>query len=89
MLYSLFHRFHLGALQPVPFSLQLVGDSETQPLGKLKDVPVKIGDIWVLDDFIIADVTEADDAQIIIGRPFLATTGHHIDVRRGRITFEV
>jgi len=51
------HKLYLGPLQPVPFSLQLVDSSEIQPLGKLKDVPVKIGDFWVLEDFIIADMT--------------------------------
>jgi len=57
MLYSLFHRFHLGTLQPASFSLQLANGFEMQPLGKLEDVPVKIGDIWVLKDFIIADMS--------------------------------
>jgi len=49
-----------------------------QPLGKLEDMPAKIGDIWVLEDFIIADMTKTNDAQIILGRPFLATTGCHL-----------
>jgi len=52
-------------------------------------MPVKIGDIWILKDFIIADMTETDDAQIIIGRPFMATIGCHINVGRGWITSEV
>jgi len=34
-------------------------------------VPVKIGDFWVLEDFIIANMTETYDAQIILRRPFL------------------
>jgi len=85
----LFHRLYLGSLQPVPFSLQLADGSEMQPLGKLEDVPVKIGDIWVLKDFIIADITETNDTLIILGRPFMAIVGCHIDVKRGWITFEV
>jgi len=59
----LFHKLHLGLLQPAPFSLQLADDSKMQPIGKLGDVPIKIGDIWVLGDFIIVDITETDDAQ--------------------------
>ena len=58
------------------------------PLGKLVDI-IKIGDIWVLEDFIIVDLTETDDAEIILGRPFLATSGYNIDVKGGRITFEI
>ena len=52
-------------------------------------MPVTIENILVVKDFIIADITEIDDTQIILGRPFLATIGFHIDVKRGRLTFEV
>jgi len=86
MPYSLFYKLHLGPLQPVPFSLQLADGFETQPIGKLEDMPVKIRDIWVLEDFIIVDMTETNNAQIILGRPFMATAGCHIDVRKGRTT---
>ena len=42
-----------------------------------------------MEDFIIVGMTETDDAQIILGRPLLATAGCQIDVRKGRIIFEV
>jgi len=42
-----------------------------------------------LEDFIIFDMTETDNAQIILGRPLLAITDYRINVRNGRITFEV
>jgi len=71
---------HVGPLQPAPFSLQLADGSEMQPLGKLEDMPVKIGDILVLKDFIIVDMTKTDDNQIILGRPFMATIACHIDI---------
>ena len=35
----------------------------------------------MLEDFIITDMTKTDDAQIILGRPFLATLGCMIDVK--------
>jgi len=38
----------------------------------------------VLEDFIIPDMTETDDAKIIFGRPFLATSGCTINVKGGR-----
>ena len=60
-----------------------------QPIGKLEDVLVNIGDIWILEDFIVVDIPKTNDAQIILGRPFMATTGCHINVKRGWITFEV
>jgi len=43
----------------------------------------------VLKDFIIVDMPETNDAQIILGRPILATAGCHIIVREGLISFEV
>jgi len=89
MPYSLFHKLHLGPLLVSPFSLQLVYSSVTQPIGKLDNVPVNIGDIWVLKDFIIVDMPETDDVQIILGRPILATAGCYIDVREGLISFGV
>ena len=52
-------------------------------------MPVNIGDIWVLEDFIVVDMPETNDAQIILGRPILATASCHINVREGRISFEV
>ena len=89
MPYSMFRKLHLGPLQPAPFSLQLANGFETRPLGTLDDASVQIGEFWVLEDFIITDMTETDDAQIILRRSFLATSGCTIDVKEGRITFEV
>jgi len=89
MPYSLFHMLHLKPLLATPFSLQLADGSEMQPIDKLDDVLVNIGDIWVLEDFIIVDTPKIDDAQIILDRPILATAGCHIIVRKGWIAFEV
>jgi len=88
MPYSLFHMLYRRPLLATSFSLQLVDSSMTQPVGKLEDVPVNIGDTWVLEDFIIVDMHETDNAQIILGRPVLMTAGCHIDVREGCISFE-
>jgi len=53
---SLFHKLHLGPLLTAPFSVQLDDGSEKQPIGRLDNVLVNIGDIWVLEDFIIVDM---------------------------------
>ena len=42
-----------------------------RPLGTLEDVHMKIGDFWVLEDSVIANITENDDAQIIPGLSWL------------------
>jgi len=66
--YFLFHKPHLGPLLAAPLSPQLADSFNTQPIGRLDDVPVNIGDIWVLEDLIIVDMLETDDAQIILSR---------------------
>jgi len=89
MPYSLFHKLHVGLLLAASFSLLLAYGFVMQPSGKLDNVPVNIGDIWVLEDFIIVDMPKTNDAQIILGRPILTTVGYHIDVREGRVSFAV
>ena len=81
MPYSLFHKLYRGPLLAAPFSLPLADGSMMQPIYKLEYVPVNIEDIRVLEDFIVVDMPETDDAQIILGRPILETAGCHIDVR--------
>ena len=69
--YALFHKRNLGPLQVAPFSLQLSDGSETSLIGRLGNVLVNKGDICVLEDFIIVDMSETDDTQIILGQPIL------------------
>jgi len=59
------------------------------PLDTLEDVPVKLGDVCVLNNFIILDMAEDVSTQIILGRPFLAASSCKIDVTRRRLTFDV
>ena len=35
------------------------------------------------------DIKEDDEIPILLGRPFLSTAGAIIDVKRGKMTFEV
>jgi len=62
MPYSLFHKRHQGASLVASFSLQLANGSVTQLIGRLEDVHVNIGDSWVLEDFIVVNMPETDDA---------------------------
>ena len=43
----------------------------------------------MLEDFIVVYMPEIDNAQIILERLILAIAGCHIDVREGRMSFEV
>ena len=59
------------------------------PLGILENVPFKIGDFYVFDDFIVLDMVVDSYAHIILGQPFLATLGCKVDVNRGCLAFDV
>lgn len=58
-------------------------------MGILEDVPVMIGHYFIPEDFVILDIEEDSTIPIILGRPFLATTGAIIDVRRGKLLMEI
>ncbi|XP_058764209.1 uncharacterized protein LOC131637618 [Vicia villosa] len=82
-------RLKLGELQPTKMSLQLADRSVKYPMDILEDIPVKIGQLYILTDFVVMDIKEDDDIPIVLGRPFLSTAGAIIDVKKGKLTFEV
>ncbi|XP_050875110.1 uncharacterized protein LOC127078720 [Lathyrus oleraceus] len=55
----------------------------------LENVLVRIGQLYIPTDFVIMDINKDSNIPIILGRPFLATAGAIIDVKKGRLTFEV
>ena len=59
------------------------------PLGIIENVPIKVGDFYALDDFIILDMAIDAYAQTKIRRTFLATFGYKVDVKGGRLTFDI
>ena len=52
-------------------------------------MPVVVANVTILTDFVILDIPEDDSMSIILGRPFLNTTGDVIDCTKGNITFHV
>ncbi|CAA7019470.1 unnamed protein product [Microthlaspi erraticum] len=55
------------------------------PVGMLEDMPLKVGSVIVPTDFVVVEMDEEPKDPLILGRPFLATAGAIIDVRRGKI----
>ena len=86
---SICKKLEMGELRPTKMSVQLADRSVKYPVGILENVPVRIGQFYIPTDFIIMDITEDSVTPIILGRPFLATAGAIIDVKKGRLTFEV
>ena len=79
----------LVELRPTNIFLQLANRSIKYPLGILKDVPIKVGEFYMPIDFVIIDMAKDFQTQIILGRLFLTTAGCKIDVKEGRLTFDV
>ncbi|XP_050875954.1 uncharacterized protein LOC127079617 [Lathyrus oleraceus] len=82
-------RLTMGELRPTRMSVQLAGHSIKLPVGMLENVPVRIGQFYIPTDFIIMDIKEDSNISIILERPFLATVGAIIYVKKGKLTFEV
>ena len=84
---SLYRRLDLNKLTPIEISFQMADKSTTIPIGICEDVPVVVANVTILTDFVILDIPEDDSMSIILGRPFLNTTGDVIDCNKGNVTF--
>ncbi|CAM8902331.1 unnamed protein product [Rhodiola kirilowii] len=89
MPYSLYSKLNLGDLCPTNISICLADRSCRLPKGILKDVPVKVKNIYIPADFIVLEISEDTDIPIILGRPFLYTARVVIDMDRGSIALRV
>ncbi|XP_056697837.1 uncharacterized protein [Spinacia oleracea] len=79
--YSVFAKLDVGDLVPSNITLQLADRSVKYPIGKVEDVPLVVGELTFLVDFIVLDIDEDAHTPIILGRPFLATAGALNDVQ--------
>ncbi|XP_038687540.1 uncharacterized protein LOC119986923 [Tripterygium wilfordii] len=86
---SVFQQLGVGKMQPTSISLQLADRSIKFPLGIIEDILIKVDRFLLPADFIILDMEEDRDIPIIMGRPFLATAGTIIDVKKGLLTMNV
>ena len=86
---SLYKRMGIGELKPTEMTLKLANRSTIRPVGFVDDIPAKIEGIYIPTDFMVVDIEEDPDVPILLGRPFLSTAGAIIDVKNGRIVFQV
>ncbi|XP_027368262.1 uncharacterized protein LOC113874229 [Abrus precatorius] len=85
MPYSVFKKLGLGEPRPTRMSIQLADRSIKYPRGIIEDVLVKVNKFIFPVDFVILDMDEDTNVSLILGHPFLATTGAIIDVRDGKL----
>jgi len=84
---SICEKVELREMRPTIISLQLAYHSVKYYVGILEDVPIKVGDLYVLVDFVILEIEEDTRTPIILGRPFLAITEYHIDMKNNKLSF--
>ncbi|XP_021776072.1 DNA damage-inducible protein 1-like [Chenopodium quinoa] len=89
MLLPICKKLQMGELKPTCISLQLAGTPVKFSLGVLEDVPLRVGKFFIPCEFVVMEMEEDVNVPIILGRPFLATVGAIIDMKKGKITFEV
>lgn len=63
-------------------------DTDIQ-IGICEDVTVVVASILIQTAFLVLDMPEDDSLYIILGRPFLNTTGVVIDCTKGEVTLNV
>jgi hypothetical protein len=64
--------------------------STTIPIGICENVPIQVANnCLILTDFVVLEMPEDDNMSIILGRPFLNTTGAVIDCNQGKVTFNI
>ncbi|KAL0713259.1 hypothetical protein Bca4012_020237 [Brassica carinata] len=66
-------------------SLVLTDRSVKLPIGILEDLPVMVGNCEIPTDFVVLEMDEETKNPLILGRPFLATTGAVVNVKEGKI----
>ena len=89
MPYDIFKKLEIGDLKPTRVVLSMADKSLKYPLGVVEDVPTRVGKFVFPADFIVVDMEVDEDIPILFGRPFLATVGAIIDMKRGKITLEL
>ncbi|KAG7572475.1 Retrotransposon gag domain [Arabidopsis suecica] len=82
---SVARRLGFNKYKSCQIQLILADRSVRVPHGMLEDLPVKIGRVEIPTDFVVLEMDEEPKDPLILGRPFLATAGALIDVRRGKI----
>ncbi|KAI5312534.1 hypothetical protein L3X38_041707 [Prunus dulcis] len=93
MPYHVYEKFNLGELQATSVSIQLADRTIRYLKGILEDVLVKVEELILPADFLVLEMKEApihdNQLPLILGRPFMATAGAIIDVKKGTLSMNV
>jgi hypothetical protein len=76
----IYDQLNHDSLVPTSLHVQLVDQSIRRPVGIMKDIPVRIRNSFVPVDFMVLEMDVYRQIPLILGRPFLSTTGATIDI---------
>ncbi|KAK0584086.1 hypothetical protein LWI29_007405 [Acer saccharum] len=86
---ALYEKLGLVGLEPTRKKLMLVDRTTRAPHGEIKDIPILVDGIVVPTDFMVLNIEEKSNGvatlQVLLGRPFMATTQMKIDVCKRRV----
>lgn len=85
---ELYELLELENLEKCSSEFVLADNSTKHAVGQVKDVMIELHMTFVPVDFIIMDMGDKSPSPIILGRPFLRTTGAIIDSKEGNVKFQ-
>ena len=71
----LYEKFFTYPLLEITMCLQFADQALSFPKGILKNLCVQVGTLYALADFVVIETGNDERAPIILGRPFLNTSG--------------
>ncbi|XP_073221659.1 uncharacterized protein [Cicer arietinum] len=82
-------KLDVDELKSTKYFLQLADGSIKYLMEILEDVLTKVGYLFISTDFVVLEMEEDSQVPILLGRTFLATSGAVIDVKYGKLVFNV
>jgi len=85
----LYGKFFTYPLLETTMCLQLADQTLSFPKGILKNLCVRVGTLYAPADFVVIETGNDERAHVILGRPFLNTSGAVIYTSAAKISFYI
>jgi len=85
----LYEKFFTYPLLETTMCLQFVDQALSFPMGILKNLCVRVGTLYAPADFVVIETGNDKRAPVILGRPFLNTSGAFIYASATKISFYI
>jgi len=86
---ALYEKFFTNPLSDKTMCLQLADRTLSFPKGILKNICVRVGSLYVPANFVVIETGVDERSPIILGRPFLNTSGAVIYPSAAKINFNI